>query len=770
MKRQSLFLAMGLLMLLSIFQVPQITNSVQVEPNALTSGTIDGISYSYGQEEFTASGNITRTLNNTVIETLNRTRMRTATIPLVTGYNISDVFYNLVGIEETATQNLTINDWYNNASLWLYIDIVINQMPLAFDPLNATHGAELEDLQVISDYRVIMTNAISRGGEFLGQFPVNTTYISYNHKYFNGTVTRKTFEIQPLYYLIKLQTVMTEVNIKQMEFGFGAIGSWVRHSVEYNISASAYKVNITDGENFGMGVTMFDEINATYTESIISVFAFSFININYYNLTFAGNGSYVDGAMYPFSLRPVISSTSGTVVEAGYRSVTSKIRSTFQSVVAGFVSKSMNDTDPANVSASARLAVWGIQFGNVLVAYDEGNDNDRLDLALGDSGLEVQNDQVKYLGLGEAYSTTVQNAYFSQVTLEQNISAPFNGFSASTSINNTEFFYNSETYGIGDMSSSSTNQFYWNDPVSNTDGTVEFDFGIQYNNFPITWYNTTDGTSDIDYENLKYGYRVTVDPATGRASMKTSWEYGGITDSTLKSAMSGLSLAMMVKSEFFSLQAFYSATATNETVNATRSRAISGLKVDTGVGEPASEINVTGPLQFYNSSGANYTASFDAINVVQVSGGFAGERVSPFSSESETGGDATSGALVERLGVSFFYSLDLIVVSFPTWGGNDIIWDPEFGVSYQSSPTQTTSTSDTTSDTSSTPTTSDTSSTPTTSDTGTTSTTSDTGTTSTSDEPTTTTQAPTEAPSPGFEFWMVAIALSSVIFFKKKKK
>ena len=88
--------------------------------------------------------------------------------------------------------------------------------------------------------------------------------------------------------------------------------------------------------------------------------------------------------------------------------------------------------------------------------------------------------------------------------------------------------------------------------------------------------------------------------------------------------MDGLSMALIVKSEFFALRASYSATETNETTDASRTKTFTRLGVSFGDGE-ATEIDVGGKKQFYILGGTqNLTANFDALTLVTVAGQFHG--------------------------------------------------------------------------------------------------------------------------------------------------
>jgi hypothetical protein len=232
---------------------------------------------------------------------------------------------------------------------------------------------------------------------------------------------------------------------------------------------------------------------------------------------------------------------------------------------------------------------------------------------------------------------------------------------------------------------------------------------MTYTNFPVVWVDVddTDDTENsfIEHTTIGYQYKVTVNPETGKAKISTTWTFDGITDPVNNAKMDGLSLALIIKSEFFALRLAYTATQTDEPIDTSKSRRFGRLAIGTGDGS-STEIDVTGPKASYLWDGSrNVDASFDAINLLKVSGHFREEKETPFVSESEnTAGAASVDSVVERLEVDFFYSASLVIISYPKWGGEGIVHDPDFNVNYQPLKLDTveTTTSETTTDSEST--------------------------------------------------------------------
>lgn len=607
MKQQSLLvLALSLVLVLSggLQAAVQTEPRDQVETNALQSGSINGLNYSYGQIDFSASGNLTQTFNGTVEEVFNETRSRVETIELITDAQPLNTFFKVMWSEEVGNETMDFEEYFNEATLDFFVNTTLAvTIPARFNPTNLTDGAEQMKLNITEAYSVETAFVVSQNGKFLGQFPVNTTHLEFFYKEnVSAPVTKRSGIIFPEILLFNVTTQSYEVYIERQKVAISVLGYFVQHSVAYNVSASAYQVKITNGKNLGLEVNMFDKIQANYTEVIISYVGYYFQSIDYTYLEFATNGTRNGTAvpfdMYPRSMLPVSYSAQGVAVEAGFQHISTTVLSTFQSVAGIFVSKLNASSSVDQTDIEARLAVWGLQTSTTMAAYEDGNANGRLDLALTDDGLTVDSDdRVAYLGLGEAFQTTIVNGRYRSE--EFNSSLVFHGLGVShnqTNVNETRQFFGIESFGYGNVDANPTTDFRWEEPVANPDGTVEFDFGVTYNNFPVTWLNLTNPeNSVIDNENIGYDYHIFVDPVSGHARISPTWRYGGIVDAGLKSAMNGMSLATVVKSEFFAAQAVYSATESNDTVPSSRTQRFGVLGIRSGAGDPATEIDVTVP-------------------------------------------------------------------------------------------------------------------------------------------------------------------------------
>ena len=474
------------ILVFSLQSAPVATESL-LQPNALSSGQIGGIQYSHGMVNYADSGNFTYTANSTATETFSQSNLGTAPIPLIKDFTVHDVWYRLEMSNYSSTANTSQELRVNQVQLGQLVSWINYTAPLTLDPVLAT-GRSLMQWNTTNDVELVNAKVKTTDGRVLGEFPQNTTLTEYLYKDNTGSMVKTVIYLVPSIIILDVITQTFQLDYNQTISAFGYMGFYSQYSMNYSITGSAYQVNVTDGQNFAVGVTMFDRIQADYTQFITSYFGYWFASTVTTQLAFA-NGTKVEdkGWAYPFDLMPVSYTASGSKVEAGFTKVSSVIASTYQGVVAAFVSRA-NNTSPGSVDLSAQLAAWGLSTSTSLIAYQDGNGNGRLDLNAGRDGLQVDTaDQIATVGLAEAYETNITNAYY--LSEQYNESTIYWGLGVNdtkTGVNNTQLVINQESYGFGNVDSSTGLTVTWNDPVVQSDGTVLFDFAGNYNNFPVT--------------------------------------------------------------------------------------------------------------------------------------------------------------------------------------------------------------------------------------------------------------------------------------------
>lgn len=646
----------------------------------LETGTINGIEYSHGWVEFTDTGEFSHIEQGSVEEAYSEHYIVNRTVPLLTDFALNDIIYRLDGVFYEGDTNGTYELWMNNETLMAYLDNIF------------THPGLFTVTEAIENYSLEMATVVSSSGEFLGQFPLNTTFLAYE-----DLLLSKLHEIviTPVLVVVDVTVVETLVTVNKTRMAMSYLGYYSEYAMEYDVSGFAYQVQVTDNENFGFQALMFDNVTANYKEMGVFAFGYYFMAADIYELKYADTGDPVPWEMYPKHMLPVTAEASGLVLDTSYSEVDLTAVTTFQSIMAAFVSRSTNET-----VQHAKMAVWATQKATTMLAYEDTNENGMFDLAWTNEGiLPDDGDILTHVGFGEAYHIEQIQARRHSHEFNQSLNLWGYGMNFTQhNVNNTFQYVDYNVYDFGDVSAPRTTTPIWEDPVAQADGSVLFEFGMDYEDFPVTWISVTDGSACVDPEHIAYRYHLVVDPDEGIAKVSPTFTFGGITDAGLKEDVSGSSLAFPILVEFLAVEALHSVTQTQTDVNATRTVAGKFFSVENGLGDSFVEIELPDEKKVYSAGGEEYNASLSALTLVVVKGGAFMETVVPLGSQTQgVTGTATLNAEREVHAVAFMYRADLVIVSYPTWGGEEIIHDPDYDLSFEprAQPTTSTTTSST---------------------------------------------------------------------------
>ncbi len=672
-------LVMGMLM------SSQLATPQPVETNQ--TNTIGGLTYEHGWVNFKDSGNFT-TEQSGFIQEVNREVVITnnVQIPLITNITYNDTFYMVDMYRYDAVEDqfevyntVPMNNRFLNASLYWLLG------------LNATLGSSM-NLNITEDFDVTMVAVIDRTTEsYLGQYPANVSLF----EYFNATNGDYTaWVITPKAILVDVTYILEFVNVNQTAVSVGVFGYYARYSMEYNVSGWAYRVAVTDGENFGFQALMWDNVTASYIEYGALWMGYYLAHYELTQLTFASNDSEVPWEMYPRTLLPVVYEGQGEMFSLGVNYANLTAITTLQSLVAAFLTTSSNET-----IAQAKLAIWATNKATTLLAYSDGNNNSMLDITMTEEGFRPGGgDFVSYVGFGEAYNLDLMQYYTESINATQSLIIYGTNLNFTEQLNETNEYFRYESIQFGDVNAARSTTPIWEDPVQDENGTVYFTFGMNYTDFPMTWVDTTTGEWTSDQEFISYKYVLAVDPSTGRADISPTFTFGGVQDAQLKSEMAGLSVAMPILLEFFAAEAVKTKTQVDAPVNSTRTTRSAAFAMTNGLGDSFIEIEMPDDKKNYTVAGDTYEARLSALNLVTIAGVAQEETTTPITSETgDVGGTATVNAVKETTTISFIYSANLLLVSYPVWGGNQIRHDPTYKVDYepQQTPTDTTSTTTT---------------------------------------------------------------------------
>lgn len=648
------------------------------------------ISYRYGMNSFNAHNTFQVENNGTSADNYTQQSVQNLTLNLVNlssvvyeyvVWNINQTVYTIAGAS-TNSFRMDNNTFSQYVATYNTTYFSGNLVPIAYND-TGVYG--------VTNDTMIVTNT----SEYVGNFPTNNTFIEYRDPILNENIT---FVLSNYAIVISYTPIYNvPVTLKVTYNVYAAFAYFNAYNVTYNIQAEQWLAQVRDGNRMAMSVSGFKDLKMNYTEIRFSV-------LNYYiqssldvNLTYSNTGLPVNFTNYPFALRPSFFQQSGSMDYLGIRYINTTSLMASTTAVQAFYAQVSKDLNNTHVSASD-FVEWMVSSTPRLFAYKDANLNNQLDLSYDpSSGIQVSGgDYIPYVGVLEASSG---NAITYQ-SLNQSYTQRILGFQGLTFVNQTNNYNNNATsfnqfhYGFGSVNSNYGFNPYFNTPV-NDSNTWVFDFGVEYQNFPVTWYDMTTGASTTDPMNITYAYEYRINPYLGTANLSPTVTYGAVTNSTLKAALSGLSLATIYESDFLSVATLKASRLQQANTNVTSSITSNFASLSfSGPQNNITNIN-TGGKANYTLDGVTYTSNAGVMNLASFSGTAVSANVTTFSSDNQNIAGSAMMQNATITGVSLNYRKDLIIISYPEYSGGEIIHDPTFSAVYQqdSSPAQITASS-----------------------------------------------------------------------------
>ncbi|MHA1868474.1 MAG: hypothetical protein ACTSXD_10565 [Candidatus Heimdallarchaeaceae archaeon] len=670
-----------LILFLVIFSVVSLT-----PPSVGETNEINGIYYSHEVKTFSESGSYSYFDYMIVDEEYKETTMYSGPLDLVTGYELVNAIYLIVDYRYYSWGNGSESEFkvlVNNETM---VDYVNNKLM----PRIWTRSANYDvSLNVTSD----LPNEVlflSTEKEYLGQSFMNSTLIEFIDSVDEYGLFKfyHLVAIIPVAMFIQITTETFQVTVNSTFYARNLIGGYVAYGFEYNATMTGYNVIITDGTNIGLNYFGCIKSNIEYAEVLKMEVGFFRFYLNNVTITsddpeFSDYGGNVPYNYYPRNMLPKL------IADQGHQSFEFtaygrfQSRSTAQAVVQAFISRSTNATID-------HFAVWGTLNPSRMIAYYDGNNNNQLDVYLDNSG-NVKHDPidwVKYIGFPEAH----KNEYFVTYNITNNytsiVHAPGAGIYNNININNTEVGEKYVVEEIGDIDAEINYTPRWNDPVENDDGSVTFSWGIDYNNYPVLWYNTSDTTITTDPMDISYDYSYTVNLDTGEASLATTSIFGGITDTTLKNSMNDLSLATYQVSEMLTVEDV-TAKTDEEGIGSSVPATTTEVSIEYSDDTALIDISLGGSKLEYSIDGSTYNTNTTVLNLVYLTGQktFSNStEIGEFESESDDIGQVMTDSEKQETTLNWLYRKDLIIINYPVWDGKQITHDPEFKTYFEPNP------------------------------------------------------------------------------------
>ncbi|HKZ42637.1 MAG TPA: hypothetical protein VJ044_16860, partial [Candidatus Hodarchaeales archaeon] len=358
----------------NIQSIPSVTSSqtataIPSSP-AITNGTISGtnISWAHGVTTFANSGNFTVAEAGNVTEKIDEQRIINTTLGLIntSTFQIRKIQFEVFEKNETLPigPNSTRNFFIDNSTL---VSAVLT--------INSSFFAN--ETSYIENLSTTETTLVTTTQEHLGTMTTNVSLFSFRRNTTTPNI-RTTWVAFPRVIVVSVERNLTQVELNVTLQAVSGLFYANRYSVQANISAEQWFVNVRDGDRMGFQATAFKKLNISYTEIRSSFLVYAQQVFSNVSLRFS-NGSYVPFAMYPFSLRPAFFSTSGEISQHDVKVVNIGAISASTSFLEVFAARMSNTVNNTQFNASS-LVAWMVRSTPRLVAYQDGNLDHQLNL------------------------------------------------------------------------------------------------------------------------------------------------------------------------------------------------------------------------------------------------------------------------------------------------------------------------------------------------------------------------------------------------------
>ncbi len=670
----------------SSFQTPDNTRSTTglEQQGAVTTeiinGTINGtnITYEYGNRTFTDSGNFTVEEQGFINETVVEERIVETQMELIdpTSFELTNIIWEVELFIQMQNGNRSGTLYFENATFFEWLDNLT---------ANNWVAGTIENYDIVEAYAITNTTQ-----DYLGRFSVNQSFANFTRPLLKWNLTML---FAPKVFLVYVQTIPYNVVMYNTVTTAFLAAYYMRYSFKYNIEASEWYVEIKDGDNLFFHLSAPRSLTLNYTEIQFMQLWYYFVVFNNVTLTFA-NGTKVPFEMYPFSISPYFIRVNGTIQEFNINFANLTAISTATTVLQAFKARYSETVNNTDINATA-LVAWAVQSAPRLAAYADGNLDGQLNLQFSpDEGLDVTDgDSVPFIGLTEAYKGTAISVHHVNQTQDSQIIARIGLYDILNETEKgkqrvrTDIRY--QEFNVGGDFTDAQMVTHFNDPVVDGD-LVIFDFGVEYQDFPVTWVSTRDGSQTVVPMTIAYDYEYTINTTAGEANLSPIITYGSLdADPTFKARVQGLGLATIYYSDLLTAFAFHAKRVEEAPENVTSSRAALFKVVRfSGPVSDFSTINATGDKATYTINNQTYGANISVLNLVKVSASVVAANVTVFESET---GDALSSSYLQQtevFGIHVGYRKDLILVSYPVWDGEEIVHDPTFSAVYVPGETQ----------------------------------------------------------------------------------
>lgn len=653
----------------------------------ITTGSINGISYSYGYKSVDQSYQVALSGSRTYNDNKESSRNIEKTINLITGSSIIDLYwyryYNKTSVNPSSEwifENGLKTNGTGLFGVWYRYNLVENGL---------TGGMFLQGMFVKGSFPVIyadsidlvvlnthVTDILDLFGNKLMEIVVPEYYIRYYVSSSNTTVFEE--KLVPVRGLGFQQVEPVDVVIDEQTKVGGVLTTTFNFDDSYTLTRNGHFVQISQ-PNYIFNYFSLEQATLHYvTDNKLTVSGNVYANVTR-NITFKANNTAVPTDMIPFGWR------SNYIVAQGEWSAETQdsgdlvSASALQGIVQAMLAvKNLNEYEWSS---------WGVYRPNRMIGYSDLDGNNMLSLVLNGTNLQTS-DGIKALGIPEGSNlagtvdTTSTFNFRSYWQRGNDILIDANVDQSGDKSVNYDF-----TFGFDPTSTNYDVSLDWTNPTSGSNGDTDFSWKVDYTNIPTTWW-VANGSSNVvmtEPMDFSYSYDLSLHQTDGSATLSSTYYQSAIENPQLKGLLDGLSLATYERDAFLTLSTIDSQETSGSVAN-------SATSTDFNIGsEPTFSVGFTGAKQNYQlgSSETAYQAIASSLFAFTAEGsdGATNESISsPFISplgQRIVAGLTKATTDEVQSNLSWKYVEAFVITSYPTWNGESITHDPTYTAHFE---------------------------------------------------------------------------------------
>ena len=492
--------------------------------------------------------------------------------------------------------------------------------------------------------------------------------------------------IVPEYQLISVKTQSFAVTVNKTTTTTASLQGSYNFTGQYSETNVGDEVLISDANNFVFGWYGLKSttINYNQTGGFTIQGGLSWVVNN--DISFASNGTKVNEDVRMPWWRSSNMSFNGLWSHKFTNEGTIYGKGALQSVVEAIRTR-------ASTSTQDQLLMWANIIPSTMFGFSDTDNSGDASVRLNGSSLQIL-DTIMAVGLAQGVNLQQTYDYANHVNAHSYWKVGNEIITdQSNDVQNQGVSTLNENWGADPNSaafSTSSVDFTWQTPVA-TNGKVDFNWGINYKNFPTTW-SITNGTTEIlnqvEKMDLGYQYTLTVDPANGKADLSSTYSNSGFTNTTLKSMAQDLLFATYKRDLFLGMQKASDSADSTEATNQ------GSLDTSLGTTQVVDQTFGGTKQQYSLADGSTANSQTTVVNVISGTG-TSGE---PDSVNVSTYSPFASGWFGRNVGLSLLkWSADnrtnnpgvdwqfrenIVITSYPTWKGEGIVHDPTYSTIY----------------------------------------------------------------------------------------